>query len=64
MVMGIVMGTLLPLAPLCPLPRLRGRVREGAPLAHAQVASPSPPSPARGGGGPTTVLAAKAFNGD
>src|SRR5216684_5441445 len=26
------------------------RVREGAPLAHARVASPSPPSPASGGG--------------
>src|SRR6266850_65404 len=33
-----------------PLPRLRGRDREGAPLAHARAASPSPPSPASGGG--------------
>ncbi len=35
---------------LRPLPRLRGRDREGAPLAHERAASPSPPSPASGGG--------------
>src|SRR5205807_6172669 len=45
-----------PLAPMGPLPRLRGRVGEGAPLAHAFADLPPPgallahPSPASGGG--------------
>src|SRR5712675_3152723 len=33
-----------------PLPRLRGRDREGEAAGTEQAASPSPPSPARGGG--------------
>ena len=44
---------------LFPLPRLRGRVREGA-SAQAQVAPPLPHSPARGGGGAHEQAAAPA----